>query len=380
MKRFLNRHRKSIIDLMTIFPTSWNIFIAIASYFGVVELFGPVFRYMISSWQSLTREMWDYFIFSHFDIFVREADKDALTFSLFFIVFGYSLIPEVRKITISNSEDKSRKVKWKLFPIAFVISSTITMLVISHLFHFDGTEKYKAFSFVFSSVIFLIFYSVVGFVPIFFSYAISTSINYFSSHKKDRTKEIFAIILLISSVYFSFSLFTASFLFEYFKATIYVTCAVAFLVILIPLLMPIVQPDKLIRLAIFCLMICGVAYASYTIEFFKQRAIAENDGYIKDTNNAFSIHLKNKIDTNCASYFVKLKNDENGGELIFSVITLFSGKTEADIINDTCPCIAEEIIKNEKLDLIEKFSMKSEFEKALGDISSFDMFDVCRMK
>lgn len=380
MKRFFNRHQKSLIDLMTIFPTSWNIFIAIASYFGVVEFFGPFFRYMISSWQSLTREMWDYFLFSHFDILVREADKDALTFSLFFIIFGYSLIPEVRKITNSNNGDKRRKVKWKLFPIAFVISSTITMLVISHLFHLDGTEKYKAFSFVFTSVIFLIFYSIAGFVPIFISYAISTAINYFSNQKKDRTKETLTIILFLSSVYFSFTLFTTSFLFEYFKATIYVTCTVAFLVILIPLLMPIIQPDKLIKLAIFCLMICGVAYASYTIEFFKQRAIAENDGHIKDTNSAFSNHLKNKIDTNCASYFVKLKNDEKGGALIFSVITLFSGKTEADIINDTCPCIAAEIIKNEKLELIEKLSIKSEFEKSMDDISSFDIFDVCRMK
>ncbi len=380
MKRGFNRHRKTLIEFITIFPTSWNIFIAIVSYFGVVEFFGPFFRYMISSWQTLTRGMWDYFLFAHFDIYVREADKDALTFSLFFIIFGYSLIPEVIKIVKSEREDQLRKVKWKLFPIAFVISSTITMLVISHLFHMDGTEKYKAFSFIFVSVIFLIFYSTVGFFPIFISYVISTFINYISNQSKNRIKEILSIVLLLSSAYFSFFLLTTSSLFEYFKATIYVTCIVTFLVVLIPLLMPIIQPEKLVRFAIFCLMICGVAYASYTIEFFKQRAIAEKDGHIKDTNSAFATNLKDKIDTNCASAFFKLKNDEKGGALIFSVIPLFTGKTENDIINDMCPCIAAEIVKNEKLELIEKLSIKSEFEKSMDNISSSDMFEICRKK
>ncbi len=375
MKKFINRHKRNVVEALTIFPTSWTMFIALAGFLGVVEFFGPFFRYLITSWQSLTRGMWDYFIFSHFDIYVREADKDGLTFSLFFLIFGYSLIPTIIKIINSDGENRIRKVNWKLFPIAFVISSMLTMLVITHHFHLDGTEKFKALSFVFASVIFFIFYFIVGFFPIFISYILDRVIQHFST--KNRLKEIFSIIVFLSSAYVSLTLLSSSAIFEYFKATVYVTSVVIFLVVLIPLLMPIIQPEKLIKLAIISLIICGVAYTSYSIEFFKQRAIAEKDGYIKDISSSYAIYLKQRIDTNCASFFFSKKNSK-GGESFFSLSAAFLGITLEDFVHNTCPCIAKEIIKREKIEIIEKLSIKSEFEKNLEEISSSDIFKSCR--
>lgn len=377
MKEFVKSHKNKLIDVLTILPTSWTLFISIAGFYGVIDFFGPIFRYLISSWQFLTRGIWDYLIFSWFDIYVRDADKDALTFSLFFVIFGYSLIPKTIKVIKSDGGSLIRDINWKIFPIAFVISSTITMLVISHLFNLSGAEKYKTLSFVFSSTLFLFFYLIVGFVPIFISYVLSTVAQIFIRQRKNRLKEFASIIILLFSAYLSLSLMTTSSIFEYFKATVYVTCLVVFLVVLIPLLMPIIQPEKLVKLALLSLVICAVAYASYTIEYFKQRAIAERDGYIKDVNSSYAIDLKNRIDTNCSSLILNMKNDDKIGSLILAVSGLMQGKTEADFVNKTCPCFASEIVKNEKTVLIERLAFKSEFEEFLGEVSSSDIFNVC---
>jgi len=55
-------YTEKLRETITIIPTSWHIFIAIATMFGVIDLFGPIFSYLIASWQDLTRGMWDYFI------------------------------------------------------------------------------------------------------------------------------------------------------------------------------------------------------------------------------------------------------------------------------------------------------------------------------
>ncbi len=347
-------------------------FIAISSFLGVVEFFGPFFRHLISSWQSLTRGMWDYFIFSHLDIYVREADKDGLTFCLFLAIFGASLIPKVINIFKSDIENPEREVNWKAFPIAFTISSIITFLVISYIFHMDGSEKFKAFSFIFSIVIFLILYTIIGFFPIIVSYTISYSLKNVSKFRKNCFKEVYSVFLFLTSIYISVLLLSGTAFLDYFKATVYVTSVVVFFVLFIPLLMPIIQPEKLFKLAVFSCLICVVSYSSYTLEFFKQRSIAINDGYIKNINTAYAANMKNKVDTSCSSMMMKAKNDTFGA-MIFGMV----GMTDLDMY-EFCLCSAKEIVKTQKVDLIEKLAIKSEFEKNIDYLSSQDIFDICR--
>lgn len=268
------RLQDSLVQVFTIIPTSWSLFVAFCSVFGVIEVIGPFFRYLIVSWKVMTRETWNYlFEKLSMDIKLTEADKDGLTFGFFFVIFAASALPNYIKTLASNSNDKIRRVDWRLFPIASFISAAMVSLVVStttkgSVLSADPTISYFAQMALFF-VIMSVLYVLVAFIPTFVTYLVSYALSL------TKYKNLFKIVAPI--VMLGYAILWASWVPYHSQdlnlmSSFGVTAAVTLICLFVPLWMPIAQPEKLLKMLAVSILIGVIAAVSYGVDYLKYYA------------------------------------------------------------------------------------------------------------
>jgi len=276
---------------------------------------------------------------------LRNADKDSLTFCLFFVIFGRSFFTETIKIAKSKKDDDIRKTNWKLFPIAFVLSSIIVLAVMSTITNLSTDDTLKVPTFIFYTVLNCLFFFFISSWPIFISYCLAKGLRHFTSSNYDRFKEIFAVTTLIYSLLAALGVFSFYELIDFIKGTILVAAIVTFWTFLIPIIMPIIQPKKLIRLALFCMLIGTLSIASYSVDYLRKRAIAFKSGKIENISSGYARRKVKQVSKSCFEGY--------NSTPFLSLFFKYGLHRKGTNIYEFCDCVAEAIVLNESTSNIE---------------------------
>lgn len=334
----------NIFEIISIVPTSWGLFVAFCTAFSVIEVLGPFFRYLIFSWQLLTRKFWDYIfelLFSNFSIDLNDADKDGLTVCIFLAIYGASTIPRYIRIVKSEKNSQLRSMDWRLFPIACVISAFMVSIIASTVtegsVYSDEASVSMHLQAIFFLVIMSIIYLVFSFVPILLSYVLSYILHLFT--RNNFFKIVAPIIILIYAILWS------SWIPENAKeislmGTFWVIVVVTFVVVFISLVVPIIQPMKLVNMLAISLIIGAIAAASYYVDYFKN-----NSNIPGFSTTATSKKDAGLVSASCRKSF----------GMVFLIVSAAKAKGWPDDPLTICDCFGEQIVQNEPKSVIAEF-------------------------
>ncbi len=362
--RIINEERKAVSKkqqiirefwhVIAIVPTSWALFSAFCTVYGIVELLGPFFRAMIFYWKFITREFWNKFfewVDLGIDINLNDPDKDGLTLALFFFIFGSSSLPTFYKIICSDSDDEIRKVNWALFPIASFVSMAMVSLVVSST---TGGSVYSADSqmslpaqVIMFFVIMSLIYFLVAFIPNFSTYVLSYLFRLLG------LKNYFIIISPV--VFIVYVAWWATWIPEQSEdlnlmSSMWVTTIVVSLCLFIPMWIPIVEPKKLIKLLLVTILISAIAFVSLGLDYLKVHASIPG----------YSFSEEKKSQTQTLSNMCK----KNLGA-IFLLISASQKMNWQHGALKPCDCLASEMVKSESDEAISKLS------KDFGEFMNF---------
>lgn len=332
-------------QILAILPTSWALFTAFSTVFGVVEILGPFFRAMIFHWKAITREFWNIlfdWVNWGIDFNLNDSDKDGLTLALFFLIFGLSSIPTFIKVIRSKSHDGLRKVNWAIFPIASFVSMVMVSLVASSTTagssYSNETQLALFGQVIVFFVIMAMIYFLVAFIPTFTTYLFSYILARFDrkNYFKVISPIIFAIYVALWATWIpqhagSLNLMSSK----------WVTVIVVSICLFIPMWIPIVDPKKLIKLMLVTVLISVVAFLSLGLEHLKTNASIP--GY------SFSQEQKSR----------KLAITEKCKKNLGAVFLLAAAARELEWQHGAlkpCECFASELIQNESEETIMKLS------------------------
>ena len=338
---------------LAIVPTSWTLFVAFCTVFGVVETLGPFFRALIFHWTSFTRDFWDAVLGVlnlAITLDLNNADKDGLTFALFFLLFGLSALPRFIRVLKAKADDDIRKVYWPLFPIASLVSMAMVSLVASSTtaggVYSDTAQISLTTQAIVFFVIMALIYFLVAFVPTMTTYIIGFVLT--------RLGRKHYYIVISPFIFAAYVACWAAWIPDNagqinIMSSAWVTTIVVSLCLFIPLWMPIIDPKKLIKLFLVSMLIGIIAFLSWGLDTLKIKASIPIYSLNKDEKAQMQT-----LEKACKGNFV-------------AVFLLMSASQKMNWQQDPmkpCECIAAELVKNNDADHVQQITKDfSQFAK-----------------
>jgi len=106
----------------------------------------------------------------------------------------------------------------------------------------------------------------------------------------------------------------------------------------VPMMVPIMQPKKMLRLAVYFLVLCFIGFGSYWIQYYKSKMQVERDGRV-NYENSYAITLKKDLRKSC----------ENSLDDVIDFARLVRPQLDAE---ELCKCLSDKIVGSASLDSI----------------------------